>query len=135
MNGQRGKEFRAGRGLKQGDPLSPLLFILTMEYFSRQLKQAYRQPHYAFHPGCAQLELTHLMFVDDVHIFSKAHPRTIGKIMQVLDDFFQCAGLQVNSGKSHAYYGGCPTSLKDQCQAVSGFKEGSFPIRYLDIPL
>ena len=74
VNGQQGEVFQEGRGLKQGDLLSPLLFVLTMEYFTRLMKIAGDHPQFKFHPTCGQIKLNHLMFAaDDVIIFSKAH--------------------------------------------------------------
>ncbi|XP_070049962.1 uncharacterized protein [Nicotiana tomentosiformis] len=63
--------FAGKRGLRQGDPLSPLLFILVMEYLSRSLKIISRLPDFRFHPMCKELQLTHLTFADDLMIFVK----------------------------------------------------------------
>lgn len=50
VNGQIGEVFKGGRGLKQGDPLSPLLFVLTTEYFTRLMMTPDTNPNFAFHP-------------------------------------------------------------------------------------
>jgi len=51
VNGHIGEIFKGGRGLKQRDPLSPLLFVLSMEYFTRLIMTASNNPNFAFHPS------------------------------------------------------------------------------------
>ena len=58
INGQDQGTFKWGRGLKQGDPLSPLLFVLSMEYLSRALQQMSNNSRFHFHPSCKALKLT-----------------------------------------------------------------------------
>ena len=87
VNGMQGEVFEGGKGLKQGDPLSPLLFVLGMEYFSGLMKSAGEQPQFKFHPSCKLSRLNHLMFVDDVIIFSKAHLPTLQIIKSTLEKF------------------------------------------------
>ena len=112
VNGQQGRTFQGRRGLKQGDPLSPLLFFLTIEYFSRMMKLARLHPDFYFHPSPKKLSLNHLMFADDVLLFCKAHPLTVQLIMQVLKDFYCCSGLQANHSKSVVVFGGCSMALQ-----------------------
>ncbi|KAH0695979.1 hypothetical protein KY289_013461 [Solanum tuberosum] len=69
VNGQSYGFFEGQRGLRQGDPASPLLFILVMEYLSRTLKTMSMLPDFRFHPMCKGLNLTHLTFADDLMIF------------------------------------------------------------------
>jgi len=93
VNSQIREVFKGGRGLKQGDPLSPLLVVLTMEYFTRLMMTAGTNPNFSFHPSCRALKLDHLMFVDDVIIFCKAHPQTLSIINGKLLEFYNSAGL------------------------------------------
>ena len=134
LNGSSQGKFQGGRGLKQGDPLSPLLFVITMEFFSRMIKLLGTQG-YQFHPGCKRMGLTHLLFADDLLIFSKADPDTIQSIMQALEEFKNATGLQVNMSKSQIVLGGCSRNLQEKCMKITGFKDSCFPIRYLGVPI
>ena len=66
LNGQYHDVIEGKRGLTQGDLLSPLLFVLSMDYLSRLLKVTTRDPRFKFLPNCKLLGLTHLMFADDL---------------------------------------------------------------------
>jgi len=135
VNGMQGEVFEEGRGLKQGGPLSPLMFVLTMEYFTRLMNIAGEQPHFKFHPSCRQFKLNHLMFADDVIIFSKAHLPTLQIIKSTLERFYQVTGLKANPDKSQLVYGGCNSHLQRQCLELTGYREGCLPMRYLGVPI
>ena len=135
LNGQIHGSFKGRRGLRQGDPLSPLLFVLTMEYFSRIMLKTSGHPHFKFHPHCKPLNLTHLMFADDLILFGKADVPTIRIMKEALDSFSQSTGLVANLLKSQIFLGGCSTSLHNHCLQVADFPEGSLPMMYLGIPI
>ena len=96
INGQNQGSFLGGKGLRQGDALSPLLFVITMEYFSRLMYKASNSHGFKFHPHCKALGLTHLMFADDLILFCKVYPITLGHIMTALKRFHESAGLKAN---------------------------------------
>lgn len=70
LNGEVSGFFRSTRGLRQGDPLSPSLFILAEEVLSRGLSRLGRSGGvlpFSVPRGC--LSITHLLFADDTIIF------------------------------------------------------------------
>lgn len=71
VNGEGHGYFQGRRGLRQGDPMSPLLFVLVMEYLTRLLGKMSEVHDFKFHPMCKASKLTHLIFADDLMIFCK----------------------------------------------------------------
>ena len=70
LNGTLVGYFEGQKGLWQGDPLSPYLFVLAMEAFSKIMaNHTSRGLGFKFHPKCLKHKLTHIFFVDDILIF------------------------------------------------------------------
>lgn len=135
INGEDSESFPGGRGLRQGDPISPLMFVITMEYLSRMLNEASQDSKFKLHPGCRKLKLTHLMFADDLMTFSKAEVSTLSQILNILDWFHKTAGLQANMSKSQMVIGGCNEELYQACMKEVGLTESTFPLKYLGVPI
>jgi len=122
-------------GVRQGDPLSPYLFICCMEYFSRMLKVPSRQPRFCYHPKCGPHGINHLVFADDVLLLSHGDRISIHIMFHQLDIFGQTSGLAINASKSSIFFEGVSDSLKQVILYDTGFKEGNFPFANLRVPL
>lgn len=68
-NGSLAGYFGSSRGLRQGDPLSHLLFLLVMEVLTRLLKKTEGGFIHCYHVG---LGISHLLFADDFILFCDA---------------------------------------------------------------
>ncbi|XP_022870379.1 uncharacterized protein LOC111389673 [Olea europaea var. sylvestris] len=71
LNGSIHGFFKGGKGLQQDDPLSPFLFLLYFEYFSRMVKATSNDSEFNYHPKCGPLKITHLPFADDLMFFAR----------------------------------------------------------------
>lgn len=73
LNGLKREEFRPIRGLRQGDPLSPYLFIIWAEGFSRILNKGKQERRIrGTNIGRGELKINHLLFIDDSILFKEA---------------------------------------------------------------
>ncbi|KAA3458059.1 reverse transcriptase [Gossypium australe] len=66
LNGRNGEAFQPQRGLRQGDPLSPYLFLICAEGFSRLIQMAKNEGKLeGTNVGRGRIEVSHLFFTDD----------------------------------------------------------------------
>lgn len=84
---------------------------------------------------CKNLNLTNLIFADDQMIFYKGDMKSVKRDMEALDHFSKATNLIANMDKSSIYLAGMDDNTNDQVLARTGFTLGTFPIRYLGLPL
>lgn len=92
--------FQGGRGLIQGDPISPLLFVLAKEYLSRLFQKQSMTKGFGFHPNCRRLKIVHLMFADDLILFCKADTHNVASLTEAFKIFSRSSGMEANQAKS-----------------------------------
>ena len=138
INGTPHEFFGSSRGLRQGDPLSPLLFVLIMETISRMLDKAIHEGRLSgFNAGAStsrSLMVSHLLFADNTLIFCDASIDQMLIHRMVLIWFEAMSGLKVNLGKSELVAVEAVHNM-DLLVAVLGCKQGSLPMKYLGLPL
>lgn len=96
-NGTVNGYFKGTRGLRQGDPLSPYLFVIAMNCLSHMLNSAAAQARLRYHKNCEKIKLTHLCFADDLLIFIDGSEESVQCVLQVLKEFEERSGLAVSS--------------------------------------
>ncbi|CAN1147980.1 Transposon TX1 uncharacterized 149 kDa protein [Linum perenne] len=135
LNGSLIGYFPGGKGLRQGDPISPYLFVLAMQILEYLFEDAASKTLFQYHPQCRKVKLTHLCFADDLLVFTKGNTDAVVQVRAVLDKFQTISGLQFNPEKSDIYTAGVNRGEKDLMVAAAGFREGKLPLKYLGIPI
>jgi len=105
-NGMVNGYFKGKRGLRQGDPLSPYLFVIIMNCLSHMLNKAAAQSKIRFHTNCKKTKHTHLSFADDLLIFIDGSIESVQCVMQVLREFEERLGLAMSCQKTSFFVSG-----------------------------
>jgi hypothetical protein len=138
INGVPSGFFGSSRGVHQGDPLSPFLFVLVMEVFSRMLGAFItRGLILGFTVGSSKLNrvnVSHLLFADDTLVFCGANESQIRHVGALLVCFEVVAGLKVNLSKFALVPIGSRGEV-DQLAGVLGCGIGDLPLKYLGLPV
>ncbi|KAA3464882.1 LINE-1 reverse transcriptase isogeny [Gossypium australe] len=119
-NGVPTQKFKPARGIRQGCPLSPYLFVLCMDWLGHLIKSNIDigrwEPVKLSRSGPA---ISHLFFADDLVIFCKAHIDQARLLKSILDQFCDVSGHKISTRKSNIYFA----------------KGSSEPCFYLGVPL
>ncbi|KAL2253043.1 UNVERIFIED_CONTAM: hypothetical protein Sindi_0099000 [Sesamum indicum] len=136
LNGNPHGFFAGAHGLRQGDPLSPYLFVLVMEVLHLGLLQLIEQDlQFSYHWKCEPVKVFQLGFADDLLLFCRADLNSLRTLKRGLDRFAKWSGLRLNVQKSHVIISRSAQGWKDQILTIMGFQEGQLPMRYLGLPL
>lgn len=136
VNGSPSEPFKLQRGLRQGDPLSPFLFVLIVEALNQIIIKATNMHLWKGIECCKNgLKISHLQFADDTLMFCDANIESLKNIQKALIIFHLLSGLQVNFHKSSlAGVNTSPPWLQLAAHSLR-CKIGSIPFVYLGLPI
>ncbi|KAL2237201.1 UNVERIFIED_CONTAM: hypothetical protein Sindi_0911800 [Sesamum indicum] len=136
INGKPHGFFAGVRDLRQGDPMSPYLFVLIMEGLNLILLQLIDQDMtFSFHWRCEPLRLVKLGFANYLLLFFRAKVESVCLLKRALDLFGDLSGLRVSVQKSYMILSRSVSVIRDQLLESLRFKEGHLPFKYLGLPL
>ncbi|XP_031132021.1 uncharacterized protein LOC116033418 [Ipomoea triloba] len=137
VNGVSCGYFPPTRGVKQGDPLSPILFIIVSEALSsaliREVGSGLISPYYT----CPSLPtISHLAFADDLLIFTNGGKTSLKRLSTVLSRYQLASGQRINYQKSFFVTAKrCPANRLRTMERTLSMKSSTLPFRYLGVNL
>ena len=136
LNGQSYGFISPERGLRQGNPLSPFLFVLCTEGLTHMLNQAASRGDLKgiqFSLDCP--EIHHLFFADDSLFLFKADTYEVQIFQDILHKYGEATGQEINLSKSSLTFGkNICQSLKEQIQSKLGIFSKGGAGSYLGLP-
>jgi hypothetical protein len=133
LNGEPGKRILHCRGVRQGNPLSPMLFLLAMEPLHRLFKKAQDMGLLAsLSRGCDAFRMS--LYVNDVAAFVNPTEQDMRTTIEILNIFSNASGLCANMSKTECYPIQCVgTNLI--FLDIFNLKVSHFPCKYLRLPM
>ncbi|GJW44944.1 RNA-directed DNA polymerase, eukaryota [Tanacetum coccineum] len=132
VNGSPTSEFLFQRGLKQGDPLSPFLFILIMESLHISFERVVDAGLFSGIDRGTSWQLSHLFYADDAIFMGQWRDTNIDILVKVLDCFYKASGLRINMNKSKLMGISLASNVVDQAATNIGYTKLTTPFSYLD---
>ncbi|GLT58322.1 hypothetical protein SLA2020_312230 [Shorea laevis] len=137
VNGEATNRFHPSRGIRQGDPLSPYLFILCMEFLSLRFTDGINS---GLWKGCKAGRsgpiLSHLFFADDLIFVGEASQQNCKFFSSVMQGFCERSGLKINHEKSKVLFSkNVHAQTRDTLGSLLGLPQTSSLGKYLGIPI
>lgn len=137
VNGRTTEAFYPSRGIRQGDPISPYIFIMCIERLSKTIHQAISDKLWTpIKISARGPSLSYLFFADDLTLFARADFKNCSVITDILQKFWIDSDQKVNCAKSRILFSkNCSTSTKASCTSLLGIVEKHSFGKYLGFPI
>ncbi|KAL9664302.1 hypothetical protein QQ045_019701 [Rhodiola kirilowii] len=104
-DGRRYGHFKSSQGLRQGDPLSPILFVIAMEWLTKDINHAVSEGFIqGYYTGVGGRHMKSLLFADDILIFTNGCKKSVENLMVIVQDFCDYSGQKLNNEKSFIFF-------------------------------
>nr|XP_023923653.1 uncharacterized protein LOC112035046 [Quercus suber] len=136
INGKPFGCIAPSRGLRQGDPLSPYLFLLCAEGFTALLAKVEMEERIHGVSICKRApRISHLLFANDSSLFCQATQREVTAVTDILHIYAQASGQCINMEKSSVLFSSnTPVTQKEWIKSTFGVKEVVCFETYLGLP-
>ncbi|KAM0042735.1 putative RNA-directed DNA polymerase [Helianthus debilis subsp. tardiflorus] len=136
INGSPTFEFPCHKGMRQGDPISPFIFLIVMEALSSMIRKASRVGALRgiVLPNDGPV-LTHLLYADDCVIMGEWARNNIKNVALLLRCFHICSGLKINLKKSSLFGVGVEDLVVEEMASMVNCSVGRIPFIHLGVPV
>ncbi|KAK4383293.1 hypothetical protein Sango_2788000 [Sesamum angolense] len=136
INGESTGYFSSSRGLRQGYPLSPFLFLVTAKYLSRSINKLLHENQYMYYATRRKVRVTHLACVDDMMVFTSTKIVGLQRLMDTLSKYEHLSRQLVNSSKSSFIVSkSIPSLMVQRIKNITGYCMKRLPVKYLGASL
>jgi hypothetical protein len=137
LDGSPFGRFFPQRGLRQGDPLSPFLFIIGLEVLSRLItKEELAGNIHSIKISRHNPSIFHLLYVDDLMVFSRANSSEASSILNCLTKFSTWSGQKVNIEKSSLFLNkNSTTTILNSIHSILKLKSIPTNAKHLGLPI
>ena len=124
------------RGLHQGDPISPYLFLLCSESFTGLILEETRNKRLAKISICRNYPtVTHLFFTDDSIQYCKASGQESRELQRILQKYEETLGQKINTDKSSVLFSqNTKEEKREEVKDILGSMQDTQPKKYLGLP-
>jgi hypothetical protein len=136
VNGVPSQPISPSRGIRQGDPLSPFLFVIMAEGLGRYIMASIQNgslqglPLHGLQPTAS-----HNQFVDDTLLMNTPTVQEAIKLSSILSDFSEASGTTFNMAKSKLFFFNTPVAIQQHLSQLLNTPICTMPSRYLGLPL
>ena len=136
VNGEPINFFKPTRGIRQGDPLSPYLFLLCSEGLTQLISNAVHAEKIRGYSLCRNgPKISQPFFADDSLLFCKAQLGDVKTIQEILDKYEKASGQQINKQKTTLFFSKSDSlDAKNQIKAFLGLPKIRAYEKYLGLP-
>lgn len=136
LNNEVSGSVHPQRGIRQGDPLSPYIFIICAEVLSGLCSTAQDTGSL---PGIRVSQygpkINHLLFADDTMIFTKTDPSSCTALVEILHSYEQASGQMINAQKSSISFSSkTPAEIRSRVKQQLGIDKEEGVGKYLGLP-